>query len=696
MKTSLNFLIAVVVGIVLALIPVSAQDLTCSFSYNGATTSGISPGFSYLAKTSSWTDTNAFNITLNNVQYLPTYLYAKYTGSIDSSTGLYVYYWKYNSTGYCVQSTYYTAKTNVGISGTVYVKPDNIAIGTWSIVKRSDDVYFAATYYIDKITSGQVNLAGKTLDFVVQSAWQSNEIDCGIYQIRYGQPSLTIYTQPASNTIESLLSNVQLVTSSRSIPFVLSNFISSSANTTALVQGSFLVIRNVNITVTHDRISNMLITGIKNNFDGNAVMIAYNGKEYSYPFINNQFIQYYIPHYGNTLKIRDSGGADIIGFDLAEKLSCLNPEFIGLKKLKLVDQAGNQIMLWSVNISGAIYESNSNGLIEVDNLQNQQLTVYPLKRTDLAFTTTVSTVNDITTITASNLYVYTLQITVRQIDITGNPTPASFSYNITGQEYANKNSQTNPNFATAGTGYDNVTLYLLPGNYNIRLRTVAVIYAKENTTSLSLFDNNYYRKLTWTVGLYSDSFQQTLLTNPILSVYVIDQNSQPVANAEVQLYDQNGNLLAPKTTGDNGTAIFAVQPGFNYTIKVLYAGNLKAVKDIYFPANETTMHVTIPISITAEEKAMAEKQTNATAAGNAAQTVSWAVGIFVNPIIIALLIIMLLAGAVARAGGTEIGIIALVTGIAIFTVLVPVFPPQILAVIGVAAGVLFGLRFVRK
>jgi hypothetical protein len=276
----------------------------------------------------------------------------------------------------------------------------------------------------------------------------------------------------------------------------------------------------------------------------------------------------------------------------------------------------------------------------------------------------------------------------------GNPSPASFSYNITGQEYANKSSQTNPNFATTGNGFDNVTLYLLPGNYNIRLRTVSLIFTKENTTSLSLFDNNYYRKLIWTVGLTSDSFQQTLLTNPILSVYVIDQNSQPVANAEVQIYDQSGNLLAPKTTGADGTAIFAVQPGFNYTIKVFYAGNLKAIKDIYFPANETTMHVTIPISITAEERSAVSKGNQTTE--QTSEVINWAVNIMVNPLVIALFMILLLAGAVAKIGGPEIGIVAMIACIGIFTFMVPVLPVQILGVIGVAAGVLFGLRLVRK
>jgi hypothetical protein len=694
MKTLLNFLIGIVVGIAVLIFPVSAEDTTCSFSYTGATTSGISPGFSYLAKASSWTDTNTFNITLSNVRYLPTYLYAKVSGGIDASTGFYVYYYKYNTSGYCVQTTYYTARTNVGVSGTVYIKPDNIPIGTWSLVKRTDDVAFAASYYIDKITSGQVNPIGKNLEFVVQSAWQSNEIDCGIYQVRVGQPSLTIYIQPTAGSLESYLSSVQLLTSSRSIPLVLSNFISSTANSTVLVQGSFLVIRNVNISITHDKISNIFITGIKNNFDGNVSIKAYNNKEYSYPFIINQYVQYYIPHYGNLLKVKDSGGADVIAFDLSEKLSCLNPNFVGLKKLKLVDQAGNQIMVFNVNISGAIYESNSNGFVEVDNLQNQQITVYPLKRTDLAFTTIVSTLSDITTITAP-IYVYTLQIAVRQIDITGNPSPASFSYNITGQEYANKTTQTNPNFATEGTAFDNATVYLLPGNYNIRLRTVSLIFTKENTTSMSLFDSNYYRKLIWTVGLTSDRFDQTLLTNPILSVLVIDQNSKPVANAEVQIYDQSGNLLAPKMTNENGTAIFSVQPGYNYTIKVFYAGNLKSIKDIYFPAGETTFHITIPISITAEERSIVSSGGNATVS-DISQTISWAVGIFVNPVIIALILILMIGGAVAKMGGVEIGILATIAGIAIFTVLVPVLPVQILAVIGVAAGVLFGLRVVRK
>jgi uncharacterized Tic20 family protein len=79
-----------------------------------------------------------------------------------------------------------------------------------------------------------------------------------------------------------------------------------------------------------------------------------------------------------------------------------------------------------------------------------------------------------------------------------------------------------------------------------------------------------------------------------------------------------------------------------------------------------------------------------------AETINWAVKIMVNPIVIALFMILLIAGAVAKIGGPEIGIVAMISCIGIFTFIVPVLPVQILGVIGVAAGVLFGLRLVRK
>lgn len=679
-------------GIFLILYPALAQNTDkCSFSYKGSVTSGISPGYTYLAKATSWTDTNAFNITINNVQYLPTFLYMEALNPYQS-TGIYVKYYKPNATGYCILSTTYTAYDRLGVSGTVYIKPDNVPIGTWSIVRNGGVTYFAASYYIDKITSGQINPIGKNLEYVIQSAWQNNEVDCGIADIRIGQPTLTIYDQPASGRIESILNSITTVTSSKTIPLVLSNSI-NTVNTTVNAKGSFLVIKSVNITITHDRTSNIFITDIMNNFDGKLYIISPQNKAYDYGFLANRFIEYFIPHYGDTIKINDAMNVTIIGFDLKEKLSCLNPEYVGLKKLKLVDQAGNQIMVFSVKIGDIIYESNSNGFVEVPELKSQSVVVYPLKRDDLNFTATVSTVNDITTITA-NLYVYTLQILVRQIDILGKTSPASFSYYVNGSEYKQKTTLTNPNFVTQGTGFDSVTLYLLPGNYNIKLRTSTLFFARENTTSISLFDSNYYRKLTWTVGLTSDSFNESLQTNPILSVLVVDQKGSPVANAEVQIYDETGYLLAPQATSANGTALFVVNPGHNYTIKVYYAGNLKSIKDIYYPATEIAMHVTIPISITEAEKSAVQGNQTVTNQGQTAA--NFLISIMTNFSFIAFIFIILLSAMAAKIGGPEIGILAIIGSIAVFTFIVPILPVQLLALFGLAAGIMFGIRIVRR
>jgi len=688
----LKALLGLFFGIFLILLPALAQDTnTCSFSYKGSVTSGISPGYSYNAKATSWTDTNAFNITLTNAQYLPTYLYMEALNPY-AQTGIYVKYYKPNSTGACVLSTTYTTYDKLGVSGTVYIRPDNVAVGTWSLVRNGGVTYFAASYYIDKITSGQINPIGKTLDFVIQSAWQNYDTDCGIADIRIAQPALTINDQPASGSIESILSSISTVTSSRTIPLVLSNNI-NTVNTTVNVRGSFLVIKSVNITVTHDRTSNIFITDIMNGFDGKLYIVTPQNKSYDYGFVANRFVEYFIPHYGDTILINDAMNITVIAFDLKQKLSCLNPAYVGLKKLKLVDLAGNQIMVFSVKIGDMVYDSDSSGYVQVSDLKNQTVTVYPLKRTDLNFTTTISTVNDITTLTA-NTYVYTVSVVVRQIDILGKQSPASFSYTVNGTEYKDKVNVSNSNFLTQGTGFDTVTLYLLPGNYNVKLRTSTLIFARENTTGISLFDTNYYRKLTWTVGLTSDSFSETLQSNPILSILVVDQKGSPVANAQVEVYDQNGYLLAPQATNSSGTAIFSVQPGYNYTVKVYYAGNLKTIKDIYYPATEMAMHVTIPISITEAEKSAVQGNQTVTNQGQAVANLL--IGIMTNFSFIAFMFIILLSAMAAKIGGPEIGILAIVGSVAVFTFIVPVLPVQLLALFGLVAGIIFGIRIVRR
>jgi hypothetical protein len=545
------------------LLPGVAAADSFSFSYKTIIISGFSPGYEYNVNvyTGGGLGSN-FYFKITNAQYLPTYLYVSSSDS-NSYPGLHVqYYPKTCPEGCC--NFLATASVNVGMSGNILIQEDNKVIGTWSYVKRNNDMYFSASYDIDSIRKGLVNPIGKTIRYTPTAFWQSNEPDCGSPSAYYNFLDLIVNNPPSSSSPAYYLSSLQ---TNDGHPVIFTAPMITYGNVNLTATGSFISIKNVNISITHDPYSNIFIVNIQNGFDGKLNISLPSGQTYSYPFVANQFVQYFIPHYSNFMELVDINNVRIVGFELDKELeSCLNPNLVGLKKLELIDQAGNRITQFSVVINDIEY-SSSNGYVHTPDLRNQQVTVIPLNRYDLQFNTTVSTVTDITQITAP-LYVYTVQIVVRQQDIMGGLSPVSFRYNITGEEYANKTELTNPSFHIEGPGYDNVTVFLLPGNYQLTLRTVTIPFAKENSTNITLFDSKYYRKITWTVGLMGDSFAESVLTSPLLTVLVVDQNSMPVASAEVQLYDSLDNLLAPKVTKSDGLAQFSVQPGFNYTIKV--------------------------------------------------------------------------------------------------------------------------------
>jgi hypothetical protein len=679
------YFLAVVVGIILFLPGVAEAGSNCSFSYNTSIISGYTEGYKFEVSMQYLYYTGYdFSFRISNAQYLPTYLYAS-SSNPNPGLGLVIYYYPVIN-GVC-SSWYRDAASNVGMSGVVKIEEDDKVIGSWVYYKRPDRIEFYASYDVDGIKEGKIKPFGKTIVYEPNYFAQYEAQDCGIAGIDLKVGDYYV-GNPPSDPKAFLLTMLQ--TARGPVIYTVPMMPYGSGEIRAIV--SALGVKLVNITITHDPYSNIFLVNVSNGFDGNLILTTPTGSTYSYPFVANRNIQLFIPHYSNEMDIVDSYGIGVLNLNLEQKLgSCLNPNLVGLKKLALADKAGNRIMDFSIVLNGQEY-SSTGGYINVPELIDQPITVIPFKRYDLQFNTTVSTQEDTTVITAP-FYVYTVQVAVRQQGLTGDPTPASFTYTIRGEEYANKTELTNPDFRKEGAGYDNITVYLLPGNYQLTLRTATLIFTRENSTNLTLFDDRYYRKIVWTAGLLSDSFSETALTSPLLSVLVIDQNSTPVSNAEVQLYDSTDSMIAANITKNDGHVFFYVMPGQNYTLKVFYAKNLKAVKSFQFPENETTLHITVPISITPEEIHQAQ-QTGMPS--STAEMTGWVAGLLINPVFIALLFILLMGGGVAAVGGTEMGLIAVVAGIAIFTFIVPILPVQILAVIGVAAGVLFGLRLVRK
>jgi hypothetical protein len=367
--------------------------------------------------------------------------------------------------------------------------------------------------------------------------------------------------------------------------------------------------------------------------------------------------------------------------------------------VRLKDAADNLIVNFKIIYANQTYTSDSNGVVNMPKLTNAPITVIPLFRQDLAFNTTLTTQPGITYITVP-IYTYTVKINVRYVYITGEQIPIVFNYIFNGQEYADKVNLTAENIAIGGNAYDNTTVQLLAGNYQLTLKTTfnylgADLITKQINYNLSLFDDNYYRELTWYTGLFGDSINQTGANMPILSITVVDQNSKPVANAYIYLNDSNNTNLAIKPTDKNGNVVFYVQSGKEYIINVYYNGIFKATKTVNYPADELVVQINFQIYIAAGEIQQTIGQ-NLTQEEMQNQITAILILILTNYAIWAFVFIIIFAAYAARISGSpEIGILTAIICIGVFTFVVPWLPVQILALLGVLAGVMLGLRVVK-
>jgi hypothetical protein len=642
---------------------------------------------------------------MKNSQLLPQFIYKQSTGSLDLTRGLNVQYYKFDSLGNCITNTKYTANVEVGMGGGVYV--NGTRVGEWQYYKKNGEVWFLASYDWDKIINLNLLTGSYTFEYIIENYWQNYERYCQLAGYTYVTAAYTLTVNPQPTGDASVLLNfvARRTSDGAEQPFIAIEFTSSTyTSTNNSLRASFLFLKKTNVTVTFNPRANTYTLSAVNNYYGNMTVVSPDNRQYRYPFIPNQLTKYIVPNYGSILIISDSYNRGIT-IDLKEKLPCLTANYV-VKRLKLQDLAGNTIYNYAVIIDGEYYYPE-NGYAVVPNLDNKQITVIPLNRTDLAFNTNVTTSGDITSVTAP-FYVYTVQLVVKQQTIAGTELPAAFNVNIIGQEYADKQNLTNANYTFRVTAYDNYTVQLLPGNYQINFGTILFfpsMIIRTNTYNLSLFDNNYYRKIVWRVGLLSDSFNETILTNPLLSVTVIDQYSKPVKNAQVEVIDSQNNTVGIKATDNNGNARFYVLSGADYTVKVYAAGNLKATRTISFPANETVVQLTVQISLTDQEQQALSGQTgqpgqNATVPGpqEAQNQISNILAVILtNYAIWAFVFIIIFAAYAAKiSGSSEIGILVAIICIAVFTFIVPWLPVQIIALIGVVAGVLFGLRLVRR
>jgi hypothetical protein len=457
-------------------------------------------------------------------------------------------------------------------------------------------------------------------------------------------------------------------------------------------------VKNLNITYYPD--SKVLNVSFITNFPGYVGIKSANAN-YTYAFEKNTPFSAYIPYINYTLNIYDNNSNLLYAIYLpkASGLSCLDQPDTGVYSVRLNDAAGNLIFNFKIIYANQTFISDTNGIVNMPKLTNATITVIPLFRQDLAFNTTLTTQPGITYITVP-IYTYTIKINTRYVYITGEQIPIVFNYVFNGQEYADKINLTNPSIAIGGNAYDNTTVQLLAGNYQLTLKTTlnylgTDLITKQINYNLSLFDDNYYRELTWYTGLFGDSINQTGANMPVLSVTVIDQYSKAVSNAYIYLNDTNDTNLVIKPTDNNGNAVFYVQSGADYKISVYYGGEFKATKTITYPPDQIAVQVNFQIFISPTQQ-WAQTGQNLTQEEVQSNISNILLVILTNYAIWAFVFIIIFAAYAARIGGTEIGILVAVIGIAIFTFIVPWLPVQIIALIGVVAGIMFGLRLVRR
>jgi len=635
---------------------------------------------------------------LTNTSYFPQYIvWQYYPEGENAAHRAFVSFKTYDSNGNCTVDN--TWKTNIAFTGIIVQDDNNKTVGYWTYYKKPN--------YAEMYISWLEYPMNKSFTFYTTSGFPYTAY-CAI--TGYG---LQFFCFDTRVSVPPLLTNFNIVFLNTHVKTILVGFF--EMYTSGTTYNLYFFMRYVtlytltNFTVTYFKDSNVIKLEFIPNFNG-YIVIKGTSKNYTFNFTKD--LQFYtnIPYVGNEIEIYDSLNTFVYKYDLTRFLSCLGTPESNLYTIKLKDLNGNQIYKFKIIYGASEYSSDERGIVSILPLNNANITVIPLDRTDLAFSTTVTTDKPEIWITAP-FYIYTVQLVVRQQTIIGTELPAAFKFFITGQEYMDKQNLTNDNFTYENTAYDNYTVQLLPGNYQIQFRTVLyfpTLSVRIAAYNLSLFDNNYYRRILWKVGILGDSFNETILGNPLLSITVIDQNGKPVKSAEIQVFDQNNESIGIKLTDNNGNAQFYVKNGYNYTVKVYYAGNLKTVKEIEFPADETVIQVTIQISITQQEQ-QAVQSGQSGQSGQTGQNItvpspqevqnqisSILAVILTNYAIWAFVFIIIFAAYAAKMAGTEIGILVAIICIAVFTFIVPWLPVQIIALIGVVAGILFGLRLVRR
>lgn len=361
--------------------------------------------------------------------------------------------------------------------------------------------------------------------------------------------------------------------------------------------------------------------------------------------------------------------------------------------LQVLDAANNKVKLYGIadNVTNS-YNVVDNYVFDVSHLLNRTVnfTVHPLLETRAERSGVVNVTNQ-TTFILNNTYIYTLSISTVYSHLLGT-NYLFFRYTVTGSACPNKDADCFE-YTVGGTADGKLLLQLFAGSYTITLKTKTGMIERSKEFNISLLDNQYYKNIVWSIGLLSDELNLETGNASKLKIIVVDQNGKAVQNALVSIDD----LISAKTDV-NGSVVFDVAFGDNYTVKVYVANNLKAIK--YIQVDDVVVNYIIQITLSDEERRqLVPTPTTPTPAQPTQQfefTADKITAIMSNPAIWGLIIVIGLAIVAAANAGERIGLITFVAALGVFTYIIPLLPQVIFIVVAIVAMILFSWKVVGR
>jgi len=600
------------------------------------------------------------------------------------------------NTGYAATAAGYAGYIQCEYSGSVRKDCGGF---TMYIYKRSQlEVYIYATY--------NTNFTGNEVKYhyYITSAWPMDTNYCSV--VRYDlQLARSLSSFPSGSLFNTMGICGYWGTEYRCYN-IMCLATHSSANTIDAYTRYLVVYDLPKLNVSYDSVKNLISVDLYAKVAG---YYRYADKNYSFA-VNANYVNN-IPYNSSYRQIDfyDNGHVKMYTFDL-NNLECISQAVQAKYMYKLVDKAGNTIQEYKlIDTDYAVEYTTENGVVNADYLMTN-VTVIPLFEPALSFDYQINTTDQIITITAENLYVYTVEVVAKfRRPLTNELTPWPFEYNFDGIMLPDKNT-TAGNYAYGGTAYGETIFQLPAGEYNVTISSevCALGICREDIRqfTLSLLDNNYYKKIYVEYNVFGSNLDINDTNKSTLNVIVLDQNGNYVNGLIVKLYD-NDSVINTVITAEGGKAKFTgLELNHEYTIKVYYYNAdtgveiLKATKTIVIRSLENTVYVTVYLS--KEEKPDLTPTTPPPPGGGGggeggeevAQNILAAV--VGNYAFWGFLLLCVLSVAAASSAGERIGLIVFVGGLGVLTFVIPLLPTAIFMIVAIVAGILFTWKVMDK